>query len=164
MLFVYEYCLICYNKCLIFISKQEKRTRQHVRHVLISNTIPRHEGPFWSVKPPVKRSQLFMQQRATFVVKKKFVPFDHLVVCCCTMLHVVVSCCMKFARDQKCLQNKCCAIEHFFCFRDVACRCFRLTTFPNFVVAQWDSDFPQSLTWPFIYFQLFLVRFQGFKC
>ena len=24
MLFVYEYCLIYYNKCLIFISKQEK--------------------------------------------------------------------------------------------------------------------------------------------
>ena len=51
-----------------------------------------------------------MQQRATFVVKKKFVPFDHPVVCCCIMLHVVVSCCMKFARDQKCLWNKCCAI------------------------------------------------------
>ena len=58
-----------------------------------------------------------MQQRATFVVKKKFVPFDHLVVCCCIMLHVVVSCCMKFARGQKCLWNKCCAIEHFFCFQ-----------------------------------------------
>ena len=54
-------------------------------------------------KAPVKRSQLFMQQCATFVVKKKFVPFDHLVVCCCIMLRVVVSCCMKFARDQKCL-------------------------------------------------------------
>ena len=24
MLFVYEYCLICYNECFIFISKQEK--------------------------------------------------------------------------------------------------------------------------------------------
>ena len=69
------------------------------------------------VQAPVKRSQLFMQQHATFVVKKKFVPFDHLVVCCCVMLHVVVSCCMKFARDQKCLKNKCCAIEHFFCFQ-----------------------------------------------
>ena len=54
-------------------------------------------------KAPVKRSQLFMQQHATFVVKKNFVPFDHLVVCCCFMLHVVVSCCMKFAGDQKCL-------------------------------------------------------------
>ena len=54
-------------------------------------------------KAPVKRSQLFIQHRTTFVVKKKFVPFDHLVVCCCIMLHVVVSCSMKCARDQKCL-------------------------------------------------------------
>ena len=45
-------------------------------------------------KAPVKRSQLFIQQRTTFVVKEKFLPFDHLVVCCCIMLYVVVSCCM----------------------------------------------------------------------
>ena len=54
-----------------------------------------------------------------------------------------------------------------FVFSDVACCCFRLTTFPNFVVfapAQWDSDFPQLSTLPFIYFQLVLVRFQEFKC
>ena len=68
-------------------------------------------------KVPVKRSQLFIQQRTTFVVKKKFVPFDHLVVCCCIVLYVVVWCFMKFARDQKCLWNKCCAIEHLFCFQ-----------------------------------------------
>ena len=53
MLFVYEYCLMCYNKCLMFISKQEKRTCQHVRHISISNTIPRHKDPFWSVKFPL---------------------------------------------------------------------------------------------------------------
>ena len=34
-----------------------------------------------------------------------------------TFLYVVVSCCMKFARDQKCLYNKCCVIEHLFCFQ-----------------------------------------------
>ena len=45
MLFLYEYYLICYNKCLIFISKQEKRTCQHVRHISVSNTIQRHKGP-----------------------------------------------------------------------------------------------------------------------
>ena len=73
--------------------------------------------PYTDTKAPVKRSQLFIQQRTTFVMKKKFVPFDHLVVCCCIMLYVVVSCCMKFARNQKCLWNKCCAIEHFFCFQ-----------------------------------------------
>ena len=50
-------------------------------------------------------SQLFMQQRATFVVKKKFVPFDHLVVCCRIMLHVVVSCCIKFAIKNVCGTN-----------------------------------------------------------
>ena len=42
-------------------------------------------------KASVKRSQLFIQQRTTFLVKKKFVPFDHLVVCCCIMLHKVCS-------------------------------------------------------------------------
>ena len=31
------------------------------------------------------------------------------------MLCVVVSCCEKFARDQKCFNNKCCTTEHFFC-------------------------------------------------
>ena len=45
MLFVYEYCLICCNKCLIFIGKQEKRTCQHVRHISVSNTTPRQKGP-----------------------------------------------------------------------------------------------------------------------
>ena len=90
-----------------------------------------------------------MQQRATFVVNKKFVPFDHLVVCCCIMLHVVVSCCMKFARDQKCLLNKCCAIEHFFCFQRCCMLLLSFDHLPNFVVfapAQWDSDFQQLST------------------
>ena len=54
MLFVDEYCLICYNKCLIFIiSKQEKKPCEHVRHISVSNTIPRHKGPFWSVMFPL---------------------------------------------------------------------------------------------------------------
>ena len=53
MLFVYEYCLTCYNKCLIFINKQEKRTCQHVRHISVSNTIPRDKDPFWSVMFPL---------------------------------------------------------------------------------------------------------------
>ena len=51
MLFFSEYCLMCYNKCLIFISKEEKkkkkRTCQHVRH--IDNTILMHKDPFLSV-------------------------------------------------------------------------------------------------------------------
>ena len=34
-----------------------------------------------------------------------------------TLSYVVVSCCMKFPHDQKCLCNRCCAIEHFFCFQ-----------------------------------------------
>ena len=54
MLFVYEYCLTCYkNKCLIFISKQEKRTCQHVRYISVSNKIPPHKDPFWSVMFPL---------------------------------------------------------------------------------------------------------------
>ena len=53
-------------------------------------------------KAPVKRSQLFMQQRATFVVKKKFVPFDHLVVCCCIMLHKVCSRSKMFVEQMLC--------------------------------------------------------------
>ena len=53
MLFVYEYCLMCYNKCLIFICKQEGGTCQHVRHISVSDTIPRHKGPFWSVMFPL---------------------------------------------------------------------------------------------------------------
>ena len=53
MLFVYEYCLMCHNKCLIFISKQEKRTCQHVRHISVSNKIPKHKGPFWLVMFPL---------------------------------------------------------------------------------------------------------------
>ena len=53
MLFVYEYCLMCYNKCLIFLSKQEKRTCQYVRHTSVSNTILRHKGPFWSIMFPL---------------------------------------------------------------------------------------------------------------
>ena len=53
MLFVYEYCLMCYNKCLIFISNQEKRTCQHVRYISVSDTISRHKGPFWSVMFPL---------------------------------------------------------------------------------------------------------------
>ena len=46
MLFVYEYCLICYTKCLIFISKQEKKACQHARQLSVSNTIPRLKGGF----------------------------------------------------------------------------------------------------------------------
>ena len=44
-----------YNKCLLFISQQEKITCQHVRHISVSNTILRHKGPFrlimfpWSI-------------------------------------------------------------------------------------------------------------------
>ena len=53
-------------------------------------------------KAPVKRSQLFMQQHATFVVKKKFVPFDHLVVCCCIMLHEVCSRSKMFVEQMLC--------------------------------------------------------------
>ena len=53
MLVVYEYCLICQNKCLIFISKQEKRTYQHVRPISVSDMFPRHNGPFWSVMFPL---------------------------------------------------------------------------------------------------------------
>ena len=60
MLFVYEYCLICYNKCLIFISKQENRTCQRVRHISASDTILRDKGPFWSVMfPPSIKSSKF---------------------------------------------------------------------------------------------------------
>ena len=46
-----------------------------------------------------------------------------------------------------------------FVFSDVACCCFCLTIFPNFVVfaaAQWDSDFPQSST-----FNLYLSGFKS---
>ena len=53
MLFVYEYCLIYYNKCLIFISKQEKRTCKHVKHLSVNNTSARNKGPFWSVMFPL---------------------------------------------------------------------------------------------------------------
>ena len=53
-------------------------------------------------KAPIKRSQLFMQQRATIVVKKKFVPFDHLVVCCCIMLHEVCSRSKMFVEQMLC--------------------------------------------------------------
>ena len=91
-------------------------SRLHVQVRIIGN-FGLNGGIPWLTKAPVKRSQLFIQQRTTFVVKKKFVSLDHLVVCCCIMLYVVVSCCMKFARDQKCLYNECCAIEHFFCFQ-----------------------------------------------
>ena len=35
------------------ISKQEKITCQHVRHISVSNTIPRYKGPFWSVTFPL---------------------------------------------------------------------------------------------------------------
>ena len=45
--------------------------------------------------------QLFIQQRTTFVVKKKFAPFDHLVVCCCIMLYVVVSCLHEVCSQSK---------------------------------------------------------------
>ena len=55
MLFVYEYCLICYNKCLIFISKEEKRSCQHARQISVSNTIPLHKGRFWSVLFPMSK-------------------------------------------------------------------------------------------------------------
>ena len=44
---------MCYNKCLIFINKQEKIICQHVRHISVSNTVPRHKGPFWSVIFPL---------------------------------------------------------------------------------------------------------------
>ena len=36
---------------------------------------------------------------------------------CLDMLRVVVSCWVKFARDQKCFDIKCCTTEHFFCFQ-----------------------------------------------
>ena len=42
-----------------------------------------------------------MQQRATFVVKKKFVPFDHLV-CCCIILHEVCSRSKMFVEQMLC--------------------------------------------------------------
>ena len=69
MLFVYEYCLICYNKCLISIKKQEKRTCQHVRHISVSNTIPRHKGPFWSVMFPMS---IDSSKFSTEVLQTKF--------------------------------------------------------------------------------------------
>ena len=53
-------------------------------------------------KAPVKRSQLFIQHRTTFVVKKTFVPFDHLVVCCCIMLHEVCSRSEMFVEQMLC--------------------------------------------------------------
>ena len=73
-------------------------------------------------KAPVKRSRLFIQQRTTFVVKKKFLPFDHLVVCCCIMLHEVCS-------RSKMFVQQCCVIEHFFCF--LRC-CMLLLSFDHF--------------------------------
>ena len=36
-----------------FDQQTRKRTCQHVRHVLVSNTILRHKGPFWSVMFPL---------------------------------------------------------------------------------------------------------------
>ena len=38
-LLLYRYCLCL--KCLIFINKQEKGTCQNVRHISVSDTIPR---------------------------------------------------------------------------------------------------------------------------
>ena len=35
---------------------------------------------------------------------------------CCIMLYRVVFCCMKFDCDQTFSPNKCCTIQHFFCF------------------------------------------------
>ena len=124
---------------------------------MFSTTLPMiHNESSFNVKAPVKRSQLFIQRRTTFVVKKKFAPFDHLVVCCCIMLYVVVSCCMLLydvALSLLSIKNVCgtniVRQKISFVFRDVACCCLRLTTFPNFVVfapAQWDSDFPQLST------------------
>ena len=53
---------------------------------------------------------------------------------CCIVLYHIVSCCMKFVRDQTFSLNKCCTIQHFFCFWDVVWCCTRLAIPCNFVV------------------------------
>ena len=98
------------------------------------------------------------------------------VACCCIMLHVVVSCCMLLyhvAWSLLAIKNVCrtnvVRQNISFVFSDVACCCFRLTTFPNVVVfapAQWDSDFPQlSTSWQCAFNPLFTFNsyLSGFK-
>ena len=76
MLFLYEYCLICYNKCLILITKQEKRACQHARQISVDNTVPRHKGPFWSLLFPLgiksnKKLKCFIPSLSFNVLSKK---------------------------------------------------------------------------------------------
>ena len=94
MLFVYEYCLICYNKFLIVVREQDKTTCQHVRHISVSNTIPRHKGRFWSVMFPLFPQ--IMSSRKIF-----YLSLDVYSICC------ILTFCNQAVPDQVMKCSKC---------------------------------------------------------
>ena len=67
-------------------------------------------------KAPAKRVQHFIQHHTTSMLYAMLRSFGHLVLSCFIVLYLVVSCCMKFDRNQTFSLNKCCTIQHFFCF------------------------------------------------
>ena len=93
---------------------------------------------------PRSKDENFLHNNAQHLLSRK--GLDHLTI----LFRHVVCCGVKFARNQKCLDNKHCMTEHFFCFSDTVCCSFPLTAPQTLLGSSVCSDIliscPQMIT------------------
>ena len=91
-------------------------------NICLVKTFDRDQTSYNKIQHDKTRCNKFAKQVQHFIQHQSFMmyemlhSFGHFVLSCCIMLYRVVSCRMKFDCDQTFSLNKCCTIQHFFCF------------------------------------------------